>query len=647
MAEEFIIDPNQPKEQPESMAEKTEINDENFSPPPKKRITRRRLKTRTSSTGETRPKKINKKNELTEVLTNIYNDKDGGSNLYEISMKKTGAFHKFPTFLFLGVFLAAIIWAGFFYVTNKNNTNDDSRITLSINGPTELSLGATTTYMISYENNSNLPLKKAVLNAYFPEGFIFLSSSIPASNPGHNEWNIGTIAPYQKGTFNITGLNYGSLNEQKSWRVFLNYLPANFNSELQKATTLTTIITTAPIKLSVSGPDQVSVGTNVTYTFNVQKDPDWNSAMIVEPEVPSNFIITSSSPSFDKNNQWLIPLSTSSSNVFPTAFSITGNYTGNGDISAPIKGMITMPGAAGQHYRIGLAQLTSSLIKNDVAVNLAINSSVVDFNSRPGDTLNMTIRVKNQSNKQISNATVKLILTAPSDHNVSMLNWPELVDKNQNTLVGEQIDDNTRRGIISWNGSQIPALLKLKPNDEVLIDIQVPIKDAKKFDLTTVKSPVIIASAEVKFKDAALTTQSVGTHPINLTLNSDLTFLSEQSAANVGAAGEKHTVNWVVNNTFHPLKNITITATAFGDVAYSLINKGAGDVTYDQTQNIITWSIPEMPTETDVLSSSFTLTLNKINPSQNLLLSKAHLTAVDSVTGKIIDLAVEEISLGQ
>lgn len=655
MSEEFIINPDQSEKVSENPEKKSEVKDENSSEINGKRITRRRLKPRIAEPNHPmidRHSQQNKhgslkKNELTEVLSNLYNDESENSNLNEISMKKNGAFPKFATLLSIGVFIAAVIWAGFFFVSTKNSGNDTNQLNLSINGPTELSLGATTTYIISYKNNSNVLLKKAVLNAYFPEGFVFLNSSMPASNPGHNEWALGTISPYQKGTVNITGLNYGSLNEQKSWRVFLNYLPTNFNSELQKATTLTTVITAAPVKLTISGPDQVSVGIDVTYTFNIQKNQGWKGNMIIVPEVPSNFTITSSSPRFDKNNQWLIPMSTSTNNHTAATYSITGNYTGSGGVPAPIKGTILMPGTNGQHYQIGLAQLTSTIIKNDVSVNLAINSSAVDFNSRPGDTLNMTIRVKNQSAKQISNVVVKLLMTAPADRKVSMLDWSALVDKNNNTIVGEQIDDFTRRGIISWNSAQMPALAILKPNGEVTIDLQLPVKGAKKFDLSAVKSPLITAAVEVKFKDAAKTTQSVGTHPIGLTLNSDLTFSSDDTVANAGNPGEKHTVNWVINNTFHALKNIKITATVFGDTTFSPITKAAGEVTYDSTQNTITWSIPEMPTETDVLNSSFSLVLNKTNPSQNLLLSKAHLTAVDSVTEKIIDLATEEISLGQ
>jgi hypothetical protein len=257
----------------------------------------------------------------------------------------------------------------------------------------------------------------------------------------------------------------------------------------------------------------------------------------------------------------------------------------------------------------------------------------------------MTIKIKNQSDKQITNLNSKLFITAPADKRVSLLNWAELKDKNENTIVGEQVDDQTRRGIISWNGFQIPALSKLKPNGEVLIDIQLPIKDAKKFDLAKILTPSIYVYAEVKYKDATKSTGGISTHPVTITLNSDLTLSNEDAVSKLSDNTEKHTVSWVINNSFHPLKDITISASAFGDVLFAPITKGAGELTFSETENKIVWSIPEMPIETDVLGSTFTLTLNKTNPTQNILLSKVHLTATDSVTGKTIDLAADEISL--
>jgi uncharacterized repeat protein (TIGR01451 family) len=631
-----------PEMDPVSEESNTEAeNKEDIIEAPKKRIVRRKLRSSPKPTEEPVLPYAGK-NEINEVLTNLYGPNDDDqSDVKEITVKKSNSFFTLVTALGFLVFIAAVVWAGFIYMpASKSGGNAD--VTLEINGPTQLSLGATTTYTLSYSNRSNSTLNKVVLNAYYPEGFVYSSSSEVPSNAGHNEWNLKSLAPYQKGSLTVTGLNFGSLNEQKSWRVFLNYEPTNFNSELQKAATLTTVISNSPIQLTISGPDQVSLGTDATYAFALQKDPSWKSQLTVSPMVPTNFSISSSSPKLDKNNQWTIAAKSTST---PGTFKLTGKFVSNSDQPSPIRGQVFMPASGGDNYQIASAQLTSQLIKNDVSASLAINGAVTDFDSHPGDTLNMTVRVKNQSATDISNATVKLVLTAPSQSKVSLLKWSDLVDKNQNTILGEQIDDYTRRGTISWDSSQVPALAKIKSGSEVSFDIQLPIKDAKSFDLATIKNPIITATLSAKFKDSTKTTQNATTKPITITLDSDLTFSNDDAVSNAGLDGEKHLVNWVLNNNFHPLKNIKLTATTYGDVTFTMLSKAAGELTYDQNQNLITWIIPEMPDGTDVLNSSFSITLNKHNPTQTLLLSKVHLTAEDSVTGKTIDLAGEEISL--
>ncbi len=129
MSEEFIVDPNQFDKQPENQ------NDENFSEAPRKRITRRRLKQKGPAAAAPSPKTTDKKR-MNEVLTNLYNDNEADSNLQEISMKKTGAFQKFTLLLLIGIFIAALIWAGLFFAPAKNGTADGNQVNLTNNCPT-------------------------------------------------------------------------------------------------------------------------------------------------------------------------------------------------------------------------------------------------------------------------------------------------------------------------------------------------------------------------------------------------------------------------------------------------------------------------------------------------------------------------------
>lgn len=601
---------------------------------PKKRIIRRKIRSKSAALELKVAEKEIENKEITKVLTDLYGNEQR-NEVQEIVMQKTSPFFKLSMFLGIAALLALTVWVGFFYF---GNNKEENQVSLSINGPTELNLGATTTYFISYSNNSASEMKNVVLNAYFPEGFVFLSSSPSASNAGHNEWQLRKLAPYQKGSINIVGLTYGSLQEEKSWRIFLNYIPANFNSELQKAVTLNTAITFSPVKLSISGPDQIAIGSDAKYTFSIEKTGNLKHSLIVIPEIPENFVITSSSPALDKNKQWKISASDLTN---PPSFSLVGKFSAAGeDKPSPIKGKIMLPLSNTQSFNIASAELKSELIKNEVSISLAINGSMSDFESKPGDMLNITLKIKNSSAKDISNLTPKLSFVAPSQNKQSLLKWSDIVDKADGNILGEQIDQFSRRGTITWTNSQIPALAKLKAGEEVSIDVQLPIKDGESFDLGSIKEPLIIVTAENIYKDAGGTNQIAAIKPLNITLNSDLTFSNEDNIS-----GDVHNISWTLNNSFHQLKNIQISATTYGDLEFDLKSKGAGEISYNEGENKITWIIPEMREETDVLNATFSLTLKKKNPTQTLLLSKAHLTAEDSVTGKVITLAGEEISL--
>jgi hypothetical protein len=612
---------------------------ENEETNPERRVIRRRILGKMKPIFK-RDKQNENKKEINEVLTNLYGEKGSHADIQEITIQENSWFARIFSFLGFALVFAAVIWTGLFFFPQTDKEN--SQVELSIDGPKDLSLGATSTYVIHYENKSGVGLNNVVLNAYYPEGFVFLKSNPQPENAARNEWKISTLDAYEKGNITVSGLTYGSLNEEKSWRVFLNYSPENFNSELQKATTLTTVISNSPAKLVISGPDKASVGPDVSFTFSAQTSADLKGNLAIQPELPDNFVITSSSPLLDKKTgMWnLGKQATSSKN-----FTVTGKFISVGDEPSPVKGKVILQYSTSEDFEIAKAQITTELLKSEVALSLAINGAVNDFDSKPGDILNVSLRIRNDSAKEITEVVPKITFSAPSVKKVSILKFSDLVDKNENTLVGEQIDDSTRRGILNWNKSQLNALSSIKPNSEVSIDIQLPIKNASEFDLSSIKNALIAVNAELKFKDANKITQTIGSKPINITLNSDLTFSTDDTIDNQGTDAEKHTVSWVVKNNFHNLKDVKIVASTFGNVKFTLLNKAAGDLTFDQEENKITWTIPEMVEEANVLNCSFELMLTGKNPTQSLLLSKAHLTATDVVTGKEIDLAGEEISL--
>ncbi|MBI2037943.1 MAG: hypothetical protein HYT15_03405 [Candidatus Magasanikbacteria bacterium] len=596
-----------------------------------------------------------KQTKISQQLTKIYQDERGHlPDMKKIKIKKSrSGFKTFLIVMFLGGLLAAAAWAGFFFMPSNKKFAED-KVELRVSGPTSVTAGTTTTYKIFYNNNQGLALKKATLNIQYPDGFVFSSSDIEAKNASHTEFDLGEIGIGKKKEISITGLTYGSLNQKQSWRVLLTYQPENFGSELQKASILDVVVDKSPFSLSINGSSKTLVGNVAEYAFVIKREaPSTIGKLELKPSWPKNFFITSSSPAMSKDFRWIIE---TNKKITPTStppdswtFKITGRFsssTSDGESSsADISGALLVT-ANNKTFNLSDSKLTPQLAENDLDFNLAINGSLSNFNVKPGDDLNMTITLKNQGDEDIKNAILKLGINTPAVKKLTLVDWSKIEDKYDGDIRGTQINDNLRRGEITWDKSKFPALANIAKGKEVTLDIKLPIKDASSFALSDLaSSSQITALAEISFKDQKNAAQNLSSNQIVITVNSDLVFEARDNVSPVGS-GEKHQLSWVLTNNFHALKNITLSADVYGDVTVDLPSSApAGQATWSAQSKKITWTIAEMPESIDVLALPFTITLNKINPTQDLLVSKVHVQAEDTVTGATLDFMGEEIKL--
>lgn len=597
--------------------------------------------------------KIDKK-ELDKNLTSIYSDHGKMPDMKKIRVKKSNPFVRgLITLLIFGGILAAAAWSGFFILPNQNKFSD-TQLELKVSGPEIVALGNEETYNISYENKQNIKLNNAVLSIKYPETFSYSNSSMAPENSGHTEWKIGTIGPKQKGNITITGKSYGATDQTGSWRVFLTYQPENFNSELQKLTTLNTKIGQSPFTITISGQDKITAGTDTEYTFTVTNSNTWWPDKIeLIPTWPKNFTLTSSDPTIVKGNKWTIAsaniqASTSTGQIAPLIYKIKGKWTENTDptvTSSLIKASLNLTYNS-QTFSIAESSLNTQVEKNNIALSLAINGSNKDFSTQPGDTLNMILNLKNTSQTDLNKASIKLSIIAPSYKNQSVLNWSNIVDKYDGSIEGKQLNDTERQGTITWNSATIKELAKLKPNQEINIELRLPFKDLKTFDWDQIKNFKINLASEVVYTDANGNKQTVAGNPIVATINSNLKFESRDTVSTDAGGLEKHQISWILTNDFHPLKNLQLSAEVFGDITFIPPTEvPAGKFNFDNNAKKITWTIPEMPTSLDTLALSFDIIINKKNPTQNMLVSKVRVQAEDVVTDSKLDLAGDEIPL--
>lgn len=598
------------------------------------------------------PNTVNEK-EISDALTSIYQNSDGAlPDMQNIAIKKSSPLKKLLAFFIFGSAAAAVCaWAYWFYSPTKKAGADDL-VAVQVQGPQEISAGVTTTYDIIYANNSEVNLRNVRVNIVYPENFIMATSSVSASNEGNNEWELGALSAHRRGTISVTGRTFDVLNAAATLRATLFYSPENFNSELQKDSLLTSKITDSPLSINITGPADVPAGLETSYQFTVTGTQLVSYASFnITPILPPNFTLTASIPPLAKDGVWrgkpaIAAASTSTSSTAatgPVSYTLKGIWA-DSTTSIPLAATFSLnPALKSNSYAVAQAQLPVRVTAGALSLNLAINGSLHTASTTLGSTLSATIRLKNTTDKSIKNISLKTFFDAPSIKNQSVLKWAALKDTHDGDTQGTQLDTTTRRGTLTWNGKKVTSLSVLKPNEEVVLDFELPIKDAKEADWGLVTTSTILAGSSATFTSADGTNQTITGSPLYITINSD-TSLEVREAA--GSTATDHALTWVLNNTFHTLKDITVTAHVYtGATIIHDTNPDAGVLSVDESGSVLTWQIPQMPDSTDVLTAPFVVSMPKPDPSQNTLLSKTTLTATDAVTGQSIFLESSELPL--
>lgn len=599
-----------------------------------KKVKKQKQSEETMILDETRKKSID------DDLRQIYSDKNGDlPDMTTFQTKNKRSVLRAILVLFFSLAcLSAVAWFGFFTFDTQANFSERDVI-VSVNGPEQIAIGDSIRYRIKYTNDQSVPLTQSTLQVRYPAGFIFSSSSVPAVDENNTTWQLGAIDERSGGVIEIYGNLYGDINTEQSLRAFFNYTPANFSSEFQKVETLSTAFTKANTEISLTGPETIGVGIPGTWTITVVGEPVQNE-YILEVVYPENFTVVETTPESTtaEIGEWILAANTTTQTI-----KIEGIFQKN--ISGVLTANILQSIENSEINRITIAstQKDISVSETDIVANLLINGAIGDFALQAGDTLNSTIVVQNTGELPMDDVSVRFVIDGPSDGKRTIFSWQSLTDVANGAIVGDQRSADTRRGTITWNASKIAALKKIEPGEEVQIPFTLPILTSEQEDLTKYVSFIAAASASIEYMQDG-TKQTANTNPMDITINSDLRFDTEQSVE-MTDDGQVHTIIYALKNTFHELKDIRVHTDIYGSVDVGTLTVGAGDATFDKESGTLSWNIDQMSLSQDIYPLEFTVTLLEKNPTQTNLTSKVRITATDVITGKEITLVGSEIFL--
>ncbi|MBU0661587.1 hypothetical protein KKG22_05450 [Patescibacteria group bacterium] len=590
------------------------------------------------------------KEKMSEDLMDIYKNKDGSlPDMSQFQVRKHGrlirAFMVLVTSLF---FLAVVAWVGFFVFQPPASFSEDA-IVLSISGDEEVQAGSKVRYRIRYRNDQERLLSQAVLQVRYPEGFIFSESSFDPSNEQHDEWILGTINQYDSGYIDIYGVMNGDVGKEQSFRVFLNYYPDNFYSEFQKVATVSVRISEAPYTMEVNYPEDVVAGMEVPIEIILKKREyiEQNTGkvqIVLQPD--GVFLKTKSVPESNEfyPYRWTIP-----EGVDEYTLTVYGSFIQSGDgaeavLPIMLQGLLS---SDSDPFLYAEKNVTISLV-TDLAISLrtAINGTMHDFSVHPGENLLASMVIRNNGEYPLEHVRVRGMYQAPSYNNRSLLDWANYEDDADGLLVGEQVNDEYRMGVMTWDERHIESLEEIAPGEEVTIDVMVPILDSQDTTLTNFSATNITYSSDIQYTENG-EQKVLSASPIIMIMNSDTALDVRSEVRDDEAEFDTHEVTWVLTNTFHELKDIKLSAELFGNTTLleGSISVPAGDAVYDMDSKKITWKVESMPNGLDVLALSFAVERHEKNPSQTFLMSKVIGSAIDVVTGEEITLVADEVLL--
>lgn len=595
------------------------------------------------------PIKLSAKDEehINEQITAIYENADG--SIPDMSKFQKRQRRRFITALgtlaTACAVLVAVAWFGFF-VFQPKGVFSEADVILSVAGPEEAKVGEEIRYKIRYRNTEKVGLTAVKIHIRYPEGFVLGGSSPEPTNEKKDTWDIGALKSDASGLIELTGRMYGDVNQAQSFRVFMEYAPENFSSPFQKATTLAVAIKAGEFGLTIVGPTEVAAQGEATYTASIKRSDLPDSKVALELPEGSSFILKESQPKPDARtkNRWTLP----ADETF--TLKLTGSFDkpADGESTAlELRAIGWKDGdTSADPYVLGVAEQAVTIQETDLSANLVINGAAKEMTVQPGETLAGTVVIKNVGKIAVGNVAVRVVLDAPAHNKKSILDWTELVDEKNGNVVGEQLNDDRRRGSVQWDARQIAELKKLATGDSVTIDFALPIKDTEKNDLSDFPNGAITALLEVRYDQDGKQKEQT-TVPINMTLLSDTTF-EVRDKVDISSGAETHRVSFVISNSFHELKDLRVEVDIYGDVTVdkSLFAVPAGEATYDAATGKLVWIVPSMPTSVDVLAFEFPIVINKKNPTQTQLTSKISLHAADTIVGKEIIKVAQEIQFG-
>jgi hypothetical protein len=531
----------------------------------------------------------------------------------------------------------------------RQTSFDLGRVSLEIQGISEMKSGEVSTYEITYKNNNRATLKNVVLTLGYPENFL------PVEDPNFTKngltmgsYQLENISSQAGGKITFRGRVYGTTDNLIYLKAELAFRPTAFGTTFVSKNQYRINIFSSSIKLEVSAPQNAATGDSVQYVFSYKNSGGEKfTGVRLRAEYPEKFSLETAEPMpSTENNIWNI-----------------------GELWAGQEGKITIKGKIqGESGEIGVVRVYVENTANEKALSYTesraetkiseppliiaqIVNDKVELYPNAGDTLNFQIGFKNNLTSDLSN----LIVTESFASQV--LDYTTLrLEK------GGYFDMDKK--VITWKAENNADLKELKAGNQGLIKFSIKVKDVLPINSKNDKNFLITSSVKIDSPDIPTPLNEnkvIAGNNLEMKLNSKLVlgvqgFYTHSYVESFGplppVVGKEtaYLIHWQALNIANDLAsakveailptNVTLTGKVFPENI---------QLDFNQRNNMLTWNIGEMPAGTGITSPVAEVYFQiKLTPlPQQLdnaaaLINKMTFSAQDLFTKQILQASLEE-----
>ncbi len=353
-------------------------------------------------------------------------------------------------FIFFCVLVVIAIGIFFYY---EENIFSKQFLQLEVTGQDSAVAGEEITYTVKYKNNSNFVLKDLKIVFQLPDNSLTEDGKMRLSQ------SLADISPGQDNSVTFKTRLLGKLDDTKTARAWLSYVPENLSARYELESMFVTKINAVPVDLNFDLPTRAQKGKEFTYTINYLSNIDYPlENLSIKVEAPSGFSFISSIPNSLDHSEWkLQTLNKSKEDVIK------------------IRGLVLAEPNEILHFsaKLGMWQDGSFIVIKEVEQNVEVTVPLLlisqkingsfDYSPTLGETLNYQIIFKNNGSDAFSNVSIKSKISGQAFDLATLLSNTGQI----------KISD----GSVIFDSQKNPELANFLPQEETMVEFSVKLKD--------------------------------------------------------------------------------------------------------------------------------------------------------------------------